>query len=117
MLWIWIQFTNLTISAIILIVWGTIVFIRIPAQFNFISATIPTKDLTTAHSLLQLSFVIPKFLGAMTIAFIGDLFTTSEIFFYFSIIFALTAMWRAFSPSTKMYWKYNYNQIERELID
>jgi len=117
MLLIWSQFQNFYVACFLLIFWGTIVFVRIPAQFNFISETIPTKDLAMAHSIVQICFVIPNFLGGLLVALLGDLFQAREIYIYSGIIFTMISIVRFFLPTTKKFYQYSPKQIKRELIE
>ncbi len=116
MLLIWSQITSLPLSYVVLLIWGTVVFIRIPAQFNFISETVPTKDLAVAHSIVQMCFVIPNFTGGMVVAIVGDKISAESTYFYSGIFFSSLALWRALSPSTKKFYKLEINQIDREYI-
>lgn len=117
MLLLWSQITNFTLSCFILLLWGAAVFIRIPAQFNFISETIPTKDLAVTHSIVQLCFVIPNFSGGMIVAVVGDSLTAKTTYFYSGVVFSFLALWRAISPSTKRFYQLKVDQIDREYID
>ena len=101
MFFIWSRFSNFYVSCFLLVLWGSFVFLRVPAQFNFISQTVPTKDLGIAHSFVQLSFVIPNFIGGIIVAFVGDSMGVKEIYNYSCVAFIMIALWRAFSGSTK----------------
>ncbi len=117
MLLIWIQFNNFILACALLIIWGAVVFIRIPAQFNFISETIETKDLAMAHSIVQICFVIPNFLGGLVVALFADMVSVRQMYMYSGIAFCLIAFFRVFLSSTRDFYSLKTNQIERELID
>ena len=90
MLLLWSQITNFTLSCFILLMWGAAVFIRIPAQFNFISETIPTKDLAVTHSIVQFVLLFQTFSGGMIVAVVGDNLTAKTTYFYSGIVFSLS---------------------------
>lgn len=117
MLLIWIQFSNFLFSCALLIIWGSIVFIRIPAQFNFISETIETKDLAMAHSIVQICFVIPNFLGGLVVALFADMLPVKQFYTYAGTVFCLVAFLRIFLSSTHKFYKFQTKEIQRELVD
>ena len=72
------------------------VFIRIPAQFNFISETIETRDLAMAHSIVQICFVIPNSLGGLVVALFADMVSVRQMYMYSGIAFCLIALLESF---------------------
>ena len=88
-----------------------------PAQFNFISETIETKDLAMAHSIVQICFVIPNFLGGLIVAAFADMISVKQMYMYAGIVFCFTAIFRIFLSSTRDFYNLQAREIERELID
>ncbi len=84
---IWIRTTNYALSCLIFFIWGAMVFIRIPAQLNYISATVPKEFMTRVHSFLDLVFVVPNISAGIMIAIIGGHLSTFEVLNYTSLFF------------------------------
>ena len=116
MLFIWLQFNQLIISALILFVWGAIVFIRLPSQFNFVSETVPTEHLPQVHSILQISFVIPNMLAGLIVAFIGDQYSSYEILSKASYFLLTFAIIRLFSKDVHNLYRNKLKTVDRDLI-
>jgi len=57
---LWIRTTNFSLNCFVGFIWGGLVFIRIPAQLNYISETVPKEFMTRIHSFLDLAFVAPN---------------------------------------------------------
>ncbi len=84
---IWIRTTDYLLSCFIFFIWGAMVFIRIPAQLNYISATVPKEFMTRVHSFLDLVFVVPNISAGIMVAIIGGHLSTFEVLNYTSLFF------------------------------
>jgi len=89
---LWIRTTNFYISCFIFFIWGAFVFIRIPAQLNYISSTVPKEYMTRVHSFLDLVFVVPNISAGLIVAIIGGHLSTFEVLNYTSFIFIAFAL-------------------------
>jgi MFS family permease len=98
---IWIRTTNFYLSCLIFLIWGILVFIRIPAQLNYISATVPKEYMTRVHSFLDLVFVVPNISAGLLVAIIGGKLSTYDVLNYTSIIFIILTIAGLFSKRTK----------------
>lgn len=111
---LWIRTPNLYLSCLVFFIWGVVVFIRVPAQLNFISETVPTKYLTRVHALLDMAFVTPNILGGVLIAYLGNKYTTFEVLHIASIIFFLLIIPRLPFKEMKSLYRYNGPYIKRD---
>lgn len=84
---LWIRTTDFTLNCLVILVWGIMVFIRIPSQLNYISAHVPKEYMTRVYSFLDLVFVIPNITAGIIVAMIGNRLTTFEILNYTSLFF------------------------------
>lgn len=98
---IWVRTTNFYLSCFIFFIWGVFVFIRIPAQLNYISATVPKAYMTRVHSFLDLVFVVPNVSAGLLVAIIGGKLSTYDVLNYTSIIFIVLTIAGLFSKRTK----------------
>lgn len=98
---IWIRTTNFYLSCFIFFIWGILVFIRIPAQLNYISATVPKEYMTRVHSFLDLVFVVPNISAGLSVAIIGGHLSTFQVLNYTSIMFIILTIAGLFSKRTK----------------
>lgn len=98
---IWIRTTNFYLSCLIFFIWGVLVFIRIPAQLNYISATVPKEYMTRVHSFLDLVFVVPNISAGVLVAIIGGKLSTYQVLNYTSIVFIILTVAGLFSKRTK----------------
>lgn len=112
---IWLQFKNFWVSSILLMVWGQIVFARIPAQFNYISETVETRLLPAVHSLLQIAFLIPNLLGSLIVVFWGDILSTLELLTRAAYIFLGFGFIRLISPDVREFFTQTPKKINRRL--
>lgn len=102
---IWIRTTNFFLSCIIFFIWGALVFIRIPAQLNYISATVPKEFMTRVHSFLDLVFVVPNISAGILVAIIGGHLSTFQVLNYTSIGFIAFSLIGLFFKNTRLLFK------------
>lgn len=93
---LWCQTHIVSLNYAVITLWGLLVFIRIPAQLNYISETVETRYLTRVHSLLDLAFVIPNISGGVLIALAGSHLSTLEILLGISFVFIILSLPRLF---------------------
>jgi MFS family permease len=86
---LWIRTTNFYLNCFVGFVWGSLVFIRIPSQLNYISETVPKEFMSRVHSFLDLAFVTPNISAGIILALIGNKLSTFEILNLVSILFIL----------------------------
>lgn len=86
---LWIRTTDFTLNCLVILLWGILVFIRIPSQLNYISANVPKEYMTRVYAFLDLVFVIPNITAGIIVALIGNRLSTFEILNYTSILFIL----------------------------
>ena len=115
MMLFWLQFSNFWISSIILMIWGQVVFTRLPAQFNYVSETIKTELLPATHSLLQISFMIPNLFGSLVVVYFGDRYPTFTILKYAGCIFLFLGIIRIISPGVREFYSQTPRKINRKL--
>ena len=113
MMLFWLQFNNFWISSFILMLWGQVVFTRLPSQFNFVSETIETELLPAVHSLLQIAFLIPNLLGSMIVVFFGDNYSTLEILQFAAYCFLGLGVIRLISNDVRDFYSRTPKKIER----
>lgn len=89
---LWTQSHVVLLNNIVIFFWGLLVFIRIPAQLNYISETVETRYLTRVHSFLDLAFVLPNISGGILIALIGSVFSTLQILLGISFVFIILSL-------------------------
>jgi len=89
MMFIWINTHHPYMSLFLLFIWGTLVFVRITAQLNYVSAFVTPQYLTRVHSLLDMSFNVPQILAGALIGVIGGTIAVSTILEWNAIIFCL----------------------------
>lgn len=89
MMMAWLRIHNFYLNLVALFLWGVIVFIRIPAQLNYLSETVETAYLTRMHSFLDMAFVVPNITGGLIVAVFGDSISTFDLLNYIAILFAL----------------------------
>ncbi len=110
---IWLRCTDYTLNLIVFFIWGVVVFIRIPAQLNYISETVETKYLTRVHALLDMAFVVPNISGGMIIALLGNKLDTFTTLHYVSIAFLILILPRLFFKEMQSLLKSNIQINER----
>jgi MFS transporter, DHA3 family, macrolide efflux protein len=115
MMLFWIQFKNFWASSFILMLWGQIVFTRIPSQFNYVSETVETSLLPAVYSLLQIAFLIPNLIGSLVVVFFGDKYSTITILTMASYIFLGFGAVRIFSPDVRDFYTRTPSKITRNL--
>jgi len=111
---LWLRSTDYILNLIVFFIWGVVVFIRIPAQLNYISETVETKYLTRVHALLDMAFVIPNISGAMIIGALGNNIDTFTTLHYVSIAFVLLILPRIFFKEMQTLYKSEYQITERD---
>ena len=112
---LWIQVSSLYLSMIGLLIWGIIVFIRIPSQFNLISETIPTEKLALVHGVLQITFVVTNLGGGLIVAMIGDEYSSFEMLSTGGVIFAVLGGIRILNKDFRSLWSKEIVPIDRKL--
>jgi len=117
MMMIWLQFKNFWVSSFLLMLWGQIVFTRMPAQFNFVSETVETNLLPAVHSLLQIAFLVPNLIGSMIVVFVGDILSTLDLLTYASYTFIALALIRLFSPDLQKFFIQSPEKIKRSTVE
>lgn len=110
---LWSQTHHVILNYSIITLWGLLVFIRIPAQLNYISETVETKYLTRVHSLLDLAFVLPNISGGILIALLGSALTTLQILLGISFVFIILSIPRLFID-LKYLFHSNMPRIDRD---
>ncbi len=102
-------------ALIVFLIWGIVVFLRLPSQLNYLSKTVETKYLTRIHSLLDLSFIIPTALGGVLIAYFGEHLLTKSILQYTAITFFLLTLPRVFFKEMRALYYSDREQVPREV--
>ena len=113
MMLFWLQFDNFWVSSFILMLWGQVVFTRLPSQFNFVSETIETELLPAVHSLLQIAFLIPNLFGSMIVVFFGDSYSTLEILKFAAYGFLSLGVIRLVSKDVREFYTRTPKKIKR----
>lgn len=86
---LWIRTSDFTLNCIVIFVWGALVFIRIPAQLNYLSAHVPKEYMTRVYAFLDLVFVVPNITAGIIVALIGNKLSTFDILNFTSIFFII----------------------------
>ena len=102
MMFIWIKTTQPYISLVLLFIWGTLVFIRITAQLNYVSKFVDPHYLTRVHSLLDMSFNVPQILAGAFIGMIGGTVAVSTILGWNASLFMILILIICFLPGTRI---------------
>lgn len=110
----WLLSPNSIWALLSFLIWGVLVFIRIPAQLNYISEAVETPYLTRCYALLDMSFVIPNIGGGILVATLGNHFTTMEVLFGICALFFLVTLPRRFFPEMKALYFSKPEQVERD---
>ncbi|MBT7610414.1 MAG: MFS transporter [Bacteriovoracaceae bacterium] len=111
---VWIQVHHYYFSLIVIFIWGVFVFLRLPSQLNYLSLTVETKFLTRAHSLLDLSFVIPNIAGGIFIGYLGNSFTAQKLLEIVGIAFLIMTIPRFFLKEMKALNNSSLEQVSRD---
>ena len=112
---IWIQITDYNLSLMIIFIWGMVVFLRLPSQLNYLSQTVETHFLTRAHSLLDLSFVVPNILGGILIAYLGNTYSSIAILKLVGIAFLCMTIPRLFFKEMQSLYNSDLKQVARDI--
>jgi MFS family permease len=102
---IWNNNSNLYLAFPIIIIWGIVVFLRLPIQLSYISYTVEEKFLTRMHSFLHMAFVIPNILGTIVVAMYGDKISTVTLLNSVSITFFIIMIIRFPLKGMQALWK------------
>lgn len=104
MMLIWLLSASTTGAMVSFFIWGIAVFVRIPAQLNYLSESVETHFLTRCYALLDMSFIIPNIGGGILVAALGDNFATDTVLFYVcGAFFLLTFTRRPFAEMKALY--------------
>lgn len=83
---VWLYSTIFWLNCIALIIWGIIVFVRIPSELNYFSTTVDKEFLSRIHSFFDLSFVVPNITAGMFVAWVIQYTSTFNVLLGASII-------------------------------
>lgn len=114
-LWLSAPFFSLNLAVFFL--WGMAVFTRIPSQLNYISETIETDYLTRAHSLLDMSFVVPNIAGGMLIGALGNIYGPQVILWATAGFFCLTIFPRLLTRSVRALYNSEGEKVTRTSLN
>ncbi len=104
MMLIWLLSASTVGAFLSFFIWGIAVFVRIPAQLNYLSESVETHFLTRCYALLDMSFIIPNIGGGILVAALGDHFATDAVLFYVcGAFFLLTFPRRPFKEMKALY--------------
>lgn len=111
---LWLLSASTVGAMISFFIWGVAVFIRIPAQLNYLSESVETHYLTRCYALLDMSFIIPNIGGGILVASLGDRYATDTVlYFVCGAFFLLTLPRRPFSEMKALYYSEPV-QVERD---
>lgn len=105
---------HFSIALFTFFIWGIAVFTRIPSQLNHLSESVDTKLLTRAHSLLDMSFVLPNILGGIIIGTLGNIYSPKIILSFTAIFFVSAIYLRLKTKSVQALFKSDVEKVERE---
>ena len=76
---VWLQFRTPYLSLGLLLIWGAIVFIKMPAIYLYLAKQYPPEFQTRLNSVLEIAFIFPNVLSGLIIVLVGKKFATIEI--------------------------------------
>lgn len=103
--------TNYPIACVMLLFWGAIVFFRITLKNNYVALFTQDAYLSRVFALIDMSFVVPNILGAMTVAAFGKVYSSSEMTTYAAIIFIAIMIIRLFFKESQVMLKIKSSSV------
>lgn len=113
LMFLWILAPFFLLNLVVFFFWGMSVFIRIPSQLNYLSESIETDYLTRAHSLLDMSFVVPNILGSIVIGMLGNIYGPKMILSFTATFFFFVIYPRLFTKSVQALYQSKYEKVSR----
>lgn len=114
---LWLSAPSFSLNLFIFFLWGMAVFTRIPSQLNYLSETIETNYLTRAHSLLDMSFVVPNIAGGIIIGTLGNIYGSQVILWVTALAFSLLIFPRLLTKSVRSLYKSDYEKVVRTQLN
>lgn len=105
LLLVWIHISYFPLSIFILIIWGMVVFIKIPAQYTYVALNFGPQFQTRLNSVLEIAFFLPNVLGNLIIMSLGNKFSTYQILGAMAVFCLLVNILRISTPSTRSFIK------------
>lgn len=99
---LWGLNSNYVLACLMITFWGFIVFFRITLKNNYIALDVDEKFLSRVFALVDISFVVPNILGALTVAFLGNTYTSSEMTTYAALVFIAIMIIRLFFKESQV---------------
>lgn len=98
---IWLYSTIFWLNCLALMVWGIIVFIRIPSELNYFSTTVDKNFLSRIHSFFDLSFVIPNITAGIFVSWVIQYYSTFQVLLGASIVMTILVIMQFFTKGMK----------------
>lgn len=110
MMIITVTFTeNFYIWLLLVMFWGTFIFVRIFAQMNFVSRQVPTHYIGRVHAILNFIFIFGGILGASIVVMVGKGVSAASLLQMASVFLLTSLVLRA--PFPGMMALFHGNQI------
>lgn len=107
MFFLWGINTSLFLASTMLLFWGFIVFFRITIKNNYVALEVEEAYLSRVFALIDMSFVVPNILGAMTVASFGNIYSSSEMTTNAALVFMAIMVIRLFFKESQVMFKTN----------
>lgn len=83
---IWLFSTLFWVNCLSLILWGIVVFVRIPSELNYFSTKVDKEFLSRIHSFFDLSFVVPNITAGIFVSWVIQYYSTFQVLLGASIV-------------------------------
>lgn len=94
---IWLYSTIFWVNCLALIIWGIIVFVRIPSELNYFSTKVDKEFLSRIHSFFDLSFVVPNISAGIFVSWIIQYYSTFQVLLGASVVMMILIILQFFT--------------------
>lgn len=94
---VWLYSTIFWLNCIALVIWGVIVFVRIPSELNYFSTRVDKDFLSRIHSFFDLSFVVPNITAGIFVSWIIQFYSTFQVLLGASIVMMILIILQFFT--------------------